>query len=168
MNAQKICNDLFNIATDIYNELGGGFNEAVHQNALAIEFRDNGIKYIKEVNIEVFYKGQSVGTDRPDFVLLSSRKKSWNLNEPLVIETKVASNITNDHIQQLKSYLKSFPHNKNTLLHSIKRGVLLKFLKNEDFDDPDKTKMPVEIEFWKFSKTRNKMRLIYRMPVEVN
>ena len=50
MNAQKICDDLFNIATDIYNELGGGFNEAVHQNALAIEFRDNGIKYIKEVN----------------------------------------------------------------------------------------------------------------------
>ena len=40
--------------------------------------------------------------------------------------------------------------------------------KNKDFDDPDKTKMPVEIEFWKFSKTRNKMRLIYRMPVEVN
>ena len=112
MNAQKICDDLFNIATGIYNELGGGFNEAVHQNALAIEFRDNGIKYIKEVNIEVFYKGQSVGTDRPDFVLLSSRKKSWNLNEPLVIETKVASNITNDHIQQLKSYLKSFPHNE--------------------------------------------------------
>ncbi|SVC49885.1 uncharacterized protein METZ01_LOCUS302739 [marine metagenome] len=28
--------------------------------------------------------------------------------------------------------------------------------------------MPVEIELWEFSKTRNKMRLIYRMPVEVN
>jgi len=67
MKIKKICQDLFKMANNIYSELGGGFNETVNQNALAIELRENKINYLKEVNIEIFYKGNSIGTDRPDF-----------------------------------------------------------------------------------------------------
>ena len=42
------CDDLFNISNDIFSELGSGFNEAVYQNALGIEFRKRNIKYLKE------------------------------------------------------------------------------------------------------------------------
>ena len=88
MNAQNICDDLFNIATDIHNELGGGFNEAVHQNALAIEFRDNGIKYIKEVNIDIFIKVNQL--EPTDLILFYSlrEKRAGNSMSRLLLKQK--------------------------------------------------------------------------------
>jgi len=164
MNIEVICTDIFKFAQNIYSELGGGFNEAVTQNALAIELRENKINYLKEVNIEIFYKGHSIGTDRPDFVLFSSKRRSWNLNEPIVLETKIAPSITNDHRQQLKSYFKSFPHNKNTTLHPIKKGILLKFLKSEHFDNPEKTKPAIELEFWVYNRKSGMMSKKFVLP----
>ena len=165
MKIKKIYQDLFKMANNIYSELGGGFNETVNQNALAIELRENKINYLKEVNIEIFYKGNSIGTDRPDFVLLASKKKDWNLTEPIVLETKVSSKLTNDNRQQLKSYLKSFPHNKNSLLKSINKGILLNFLKTEDFKNKDEEseKPKIEIEFWSFNRDSNEMELKYKL-----
>ena len=55
-NLNLLCDDLYNISTDIFSELGSGFNEAVYQNALGIEFRKKNIKYLKELNIEIYYK----------------------------------------------------------------------------------------------------------------
>ena len=164
MKIDKICQDIFNIATDIFEELGGGFNETVNQNALAMELRKSKVNYLKEVNIEIFYKGESIGTDRPDFVLLPSRKKGWSLNEPILLETKVAPAINNEHRQQLKSYFKSFPRNKNSTLHHIKKGILLKFLKSEDFIDSENSKHLIEIELWGHQKAKDKINLIYSLP----
>lgn len=166
MNINVISTDLFNIASNIYSELGGGFNETINQNALAIEFRNIGIKYLKEVNIEIFYKEQSVGVDRPDFVLLSSKKKIWELNKPIVLEIKVGQEIKNDPRQQLKSYLKSFPYNKNEVLQKITKGILLKFLKSEDFINPEKTNSDIELEFWSYNRKTNSMKMLLRLPQE--
>ena len=44
-NLNILCDDLYNIRVDIFSELGSGFNEAVYQNALGIEFRKRNIKY---------------------------------------------------------------------------------------------------------------------------
>lgn len=165
MKIDKICKDIFNIATDIFEELGGGFNETVNQNALAMELRNSKVNYLKEVNIEIFYKGESIGTDRPDFVLLPSRKKGWSLNEPILLETKVTPAINNEHRQQLKSYFKSFPRNKNSTLHHIKKGILLKFLKSEDYIDPDKTKPSIELECWDYKKSSGNMKLVLSLPL---
>ena len=112
----------------------------MYQNALGIEFRKRNIKYLKEVNIEIYYKDHSVGLDRPDFILLPSRKKGWNFKSPLVLETKVTPQITNEHRAQLKSYLKSLPRNKSNDLKNVKQGILLKFLKSEDFINSENSK----------------------------
>lgn len=58
----QISTTLHSIASDIYKELGSGFDEVPLQSALAIEFRERKIPYLKEVNIELFYKGQNIGT----------------------------------------------------------------------------------------------------------
>lgn len=164
-NLNILCDDLYNISVDIFSELGSGFNEAVYQNALGIEFRKRNIKYLKEVNIEIYYKDHSVGLDRPDFILLPSRKKGWNFKFPSVLETKVAPQITNEHRAQLKSYLKSLPKNKNNDLKNIKQGILLKFLKSEDFINSENSKHLIEIELWGHQKARDKIKLIYNLPI---
>lgn len=169
MNIEKICRDLFDCGDRVHKALGGGFTEAVHQSALTIEFREMGLPYLKEVNIEIFYREHSIGTDRPDFVLLPTKKRSWALNEPLVLETKVSPKLTDENRQQLKTYLKSLPRNKNTDISGAKKGILLRFSKSETYPDEEDVGQPpkqpeVEVEFWSYSGRSDKMKRLYRLP----
>jgi len=41
----------------VYKELGDGFDEDIYQRALAYEFRKAKVKYMRETNIETFYRG---------------------------------------------------------------------------------------------------------------
>ena len=166
MNIGAISKDIFNLAHKVYKELGGGFNETVLQKAFAIELREAKIKYLQEVNIEIFYKGHSIGTDRPDFLLLTPAKSNWALSDPLILETKWSNKLSNDNRMQLKSYLKSLPRNKNSTLHKTSTGILLKFLKTEEFV-PGKQSIPeIELEFWEYNKRRDSMKLKYVLPLK--
>ena len=42
----------------VYKELGDGFDEDLYQKGLAFEFRKSKIDYLRETNIETFYKNQ--------------------------------------------------------------------------------------------------------------
>ena len=69
--------------------------------------------------------------------------------------------MNNEHRAQLKSYLKSLPKNKNNEFKTVKNGLLLKFLKSEDFIEDEKTKRLVEIEFWTTQRAKNLIKLIH-------
>lgn len=111
------------IGEEVRKNLGAGFNEAIYQNALAIEFRQRNMEYLKEVNIEIFYKGESVGVDRPDFIITSI----GDCRKPILLELKTADKITDNHRTQLKSYCTSLPHNKNPVLKDFLGGILMSF-----------------------------------------
>ena len=148
MNIEIICRDVLDCADRVHTALGGGFNETVHQNALAIEFREIGFPYLKEVNIEIFYKDHSIGADRPDFILLPAKKKRWDLDRPIVLEIKVAPKTINDHRQQLKTYLKSIPQNRNSDIRRATHGILLRFSKSDSYveDQGERPSFPIELE----------------------
>ncbi len=120
---KKIALEIKKLGEEVSEHLGCGFNEVIYQNALAIEFRNKGIEYLKEVNIEIFYKGESVGVDRPDFIIT----KIGTTKEPILLETKVADKIADSHRIQLKSYCTSLPFNNNPVLKKFAGGLLLYF-----------------------------------------
>jgi len=124
------------LGEEVRRHLGCGFNEVVYQSALAIEFRKNKIEYLKEVNIEIFYKGESLGVDRPDFVI--TRVGSYK--NPILLELKVSDNISDGHRIQLKSYCKSLPKNNNPVLSSFSGGILMAF-PSGDIEDCTKVKI---------------------------
>lgn len=111
------------VGEEVNRNLGCGFNETIYQNALAIEFRKKKIDYLKEVNIEIFYKGESVGVDRPDFIVTRIEGR----RDPILLELKVADKITDNHRSQLKSYCTSLPKNNNPMLAGFAGGVLMAF-----------------------------------------
>lgn len=124
------------LGEEVRRHLGCGFNEVIYQSALAIEFRKSKIEYLKEVNIEIFYKGESLGVDRPDFLI--TRVGSYK--SPILLELKVADNISDGHRIQLKSYCKSLPKNNNPVLTDFSGGILMSF-PSGDLEDCTKVKI---------------------------
>lgn len=142
-NLIKTAEMIRKLAEKVTAGLGSGFVETVFQNALAIEFRKGEIEYLKEVNIEIFYKGESVGVDRPDFIIT----KAGPSKDTIILELKVADKINDGNRIQLKSYCTSFPLNNNPVLNNFIGGILLAFPQNDMEGDSEPKIVVVDNKF---------------------
>ena len=140
------------ISHKVYRQLSG-MEEKHFQIALGIEFRKNKIDFMREAGVELFYETNPIGLHELDFLITPC----LDLNIPLIIETKVGSNITEDSRQQLRNYLRSATLNKNAIIKKINTGLLINFKKSETFIDSNRKKKElsdVEIEVWKLEKNK--------------
>lgn len=88
--------DIIGACYEVYNELHCGLAEPIYQEALELEFKLRGIPYLREVPLEVYYKGEKLRKRYvADFVCY----------DDIIIELKAAEEITNDHIAQILNYL---------------------------------------------------------------
>lgn len=131
----KCTNHVLKLAEEVFKELGSGFKEDTLQQALAISFRKSKVDYLRETHIEIFFKKESLGLLRLDFLLPAQRHKKWELLSPVIIETKSANKLNNDAYLQLKNYLLSLPRNESKELRNIKDGILLNWKSNLDPND---------------------------------
>ncbi|WP_320045976.1 GxxExxY protein [uncultured Ilyobacter sp.] len=81
----------------VYDELGFGFLESVYEAALVIELQEMGLKIERQKELEVFYKGISIGKYRSDIIV----------ENKIIIELKSTSNLSKIHEVQLVNYLKA-------------------------------------------------------------
>ena len=140
------------ISHKVYKQLSG-MEEKHFQIALGIEFRRNKVDFMREAGVELFYETNPIGLHELDFLITPC----LDLNIPLIIETKVGSNITEDSRQQLRNYLRSATLNKNAIIKKIDTGLLINFRKSETFVDSNRKKKElsdVEIEVWKLQKNK--------------
>lgn len=85
-------------AMDVSNTLGRGFLEAVYQEALEIELRDNGVPFESQKRIKISYKGRILDKDyMADFVCFDN----------IIVEIKAIKQITGIEEAQLLNYLKA-------------------------------------------------------------
>ena len=85
-------------ARRIYVHLGEGHSEPVYERAMAVEFRHLKIPYDIEHHVEVFYRKQSVGMHRLDFIV----------DGAIAVELKaVTSGITKGHVAQTTAYMRA-------------------------------------------------------------
>jgi GxxExxY protein len=159
-NLIKLTEFIHELAFESYQELGPGFKEDTFQKALAISFRHTGVQYLKETNIEVFFKKESLGVFRLDFVILPQKIGNWRLSDSVIIETKVASGIKNDARLQLKNYLLSVPLNNASTLNKARDGIILNWRNNLDALDTLEDEH-IDIELWSMSSA-NDMKLIHK------
>jgi GxxExxY protein len=81
-------------AVEVHKTLGPGFEELFYQRALHREFAAAGLEATREVDIEVHYKEEKLGTKRIDFVV-----------ENCLVEIKAKDKIDEVAIVQTLSYL---------------------------------------------------------------
>ena len=104
----KLVHEVKDVIKEVYEFLGGGYNETVYEEAMSVEFRRRGIDFNIQKNIEIIYKGEKVGLHRIDFVV----------ENVLVVELKAATAITKAATAQIKAYLKTL---------GMKEGILVNF-----------------------------------------
>ncbi len=96
-------------AMEVHRELGAGFVEPVYQEALELEFLRQNIPYVREQNLNIFYKGQKLTKHYlADFVCYNQ----------IIVELKALSELSGDHEAQVLNYLKA---------SQIKLGLLINF-----------------------------------------
>ena len=104
----KLTHKIIGCAMKVHSEIGCGFQEVIYQRCLSKEFRNIGLSYEREKEMEIYYKGELVGTRRVDFLVEGS----------VIVELKAVKELENVHLVQAKNYLKIF---------KIKKGLLLNF-----------------------------------------
>ena len=159
---QKFISSIEKLANEVYSTLGDGFSEDIYQRALAFEFRSRGIDYLRETNVEIFYKDQMVGLGEIDFYFPTQKNKYFSLNQPVILETKYLAKLNDSARSQLRQYLMSTRKNKTKAINKLEYGLLLNWQKDAEYDDsrvvPDK---PIEIELWRYTEKTNVYKKIY-------
>ena len=69
MEKDKLTYQIIGCAMQVHNTIGNGFQEVIYQRCQAIELRNTGISFEREVEQPIFYQGKNVGTRRADFVV---------------------------------------------------------------------------------------------------
>ena len=93
----------------VHRELGPGFLEVVYRDALSVEFRQRGVSYDREVELQIAYKGQVLAsTYRVDFLCFGG----------VLVEVKAARHLVPVDEAQVLNYLKA---------SGLKTGLLLNF-----------------------------------------
>jgi GxxExxY protein len=87
-----------NAVFEVSRQLGTGYLEAVYQEALGLEFHEQGIPFVAAPALGITYKGKLLAqTYRPDFVCFDS----------IIIELKVVRELAPEHRAQTLNYLKA-------------------------------------------------------------
>jgi GxxExxY protein len=82
---------------EVHRQLGPGFLESVYHRALEIELAHQGIGFQSENEIELRYRGRTIGNHRLDLLI----------ENELVVELKPVDTLHKKHYAQVRSYLKA-------------------------------------------------------------
>jgi GxxExxY protein len=112
-------------AMKVHSELGNGFQEVIYQRALAIEMQVEGLRFERELEMEIYYRDYSVGTRRVDFLV----------EDKVLVELKALTKLEDVHLAQALNYLEAFRLEVGLLLNfgskslEFKRLIMEKKLK---------------------------------------
>ncbi len=107
--SDDLIGEVISAAIDVHRVLGPGLLESVYEQALAFELSERNIRFLRQVEVPVIYRGHDLGTA---FIA------DMIVDDGLLLELKAIEAFTSVHLAQVMSYLR---------LLNIKRGLLFNF-----------------------------------------
>ena len=95
-------------AMRVHSALGNGFQEVIYQRALEIELTIEGLRFIREMEMPIYYRHEQIGTRRVDFFVEGE----------IMVELKAIIELESVHLAQAINYLEAY---------NIKTGLLINF-----------------------------------------
>ena len=95
-------------AMDVHKALGNGFQEVIYQRALEYEMKLQNIEFARELEMDIFYKNQHIGTRRVDFLV----------ENIISVEIKALIKLEPVHLAQAINYLEAY---------NLEIGMLINF-----------------------------------------
>jgi GxxExxY protein len=118
-----ITSKIIGCAMEVHKELGNGFQEVIYQRALEIELRNAGLQYNREFEMDIFYKGEQIGTRRVDFLIEGK----------ISVELKAIISLEDVHLAQAINYLEAYNLEVGLLLNFGSKSLTFKRLQNKKF-----------------------------------
>jgi GxxExxY protein len=119
---ERIVTDVIACAISVHRELGPGFRERIYERAFALELEERGMKFETEKRIDVRYKRWLIPGQQIDLLVEGQ----------VLVELKVVPKLTDLHVSQVLSYLRTMDlrvgllmnFNTRLLKHGLKRVIL--------------------------------------------
>lgn len=106
--ASALTGEIIGAAMEVYNRLGPGFLESVYEEAMAVELNTKSIKFERQRELPVFYRGKIIKTFIYDLLI----------EKQVIVELKAIKALSEIEQVQLTSYLKA---------SKIEVGLLINF-----------------------------------------
>ena len=114
---ERVGKQVLDAAFRVHRELGPGFLEKFYEEALCIELAAQGIPFVRQKSIEVYYRGHLLGRQRLDIIV----------DEKVIVEVKAVEKLLPVHEAQLISYLQATGLRLGFLInfqvHLLKHGL---------------------------------------------
>ena len=104
----EITKIIIGCAMKVHSTLGNGFQEVIYQRALAIEMDKQGLSFDRELEMDIYYDNNHIGTRRVDFFV----------EDKIMVELKALVNLEKVHLAQALNYLEAY---------HIEIGLLINF-----------------------------------------
>lgn len=123
----EITKTIIGSAMKVHSTLGNGFQEVIYQRALAIEMTKQGLSYQREMEMDIFYEGERIGTRRVDFFV----------EDKIMVELKAITQLEKVHLAQAINYLEAYQMEIGLLINfgstslEFKRLTIQKKLENQ-------------------------------------
>lgn len=116
LELEDVTGRIIGAAIEVHRELGPGFLEAIYEAALVVEFRIQGIPFIRQQPLPVAYRGVEVGLHRLDLLV----------DDLIIVELKAVRDIAPDHFAVVRSYLKAAHLQHGLILNFSKQTLEIK------------------------------------------
>ena len=123
MRYQELTHKIIGCAMKVHSELGNGFQEVIYQRALAIEFREAGIDFAREMEMQIYYRDLDIGTRRVDFFV----------EDTVMVELKAITQLEDVHIAQAMNYLEAYHMQIGLLINFGAKSLEFKRVHNNNF-----------------------------------
>lgn len=104
------------ICYEIYNELGGGYQEKYYQKALSQLFNEKKINFTEQLKCDLNFRGKNLGRYFIDFVI----------SDKIVLEIKVTPIFYRRDVKQVLAYLEKADIKLGILVSFNNKGVMFK------------------------------------------